>query len=117
MYAPNTKLEYTPFLDKVFGVLEGISETDSVVIMGDFNAHVGKDAQTWKGVIGKNGDSDSNAQARLLLNFWVDGGLSIMNTFFPHKDIHKYTWDRLGVLTIQKSFTDFLVASDDLRKN
>ena len=48
VYAPNTESEYAPFLDEVLGVLEGISGTDSIVLLGDFNAHVGNDAQTWK---------------------------------------------------------------------
>ena len=95
VYAPTTQSEYAPFLDEVLGVLEGISETDSIVLLGDFNAHVSKDAQTWKGVIGKNGDSDCNPQGRLLMDFSAGGSLPIMDTFFHHKDIHKYTWYRL----------------------
>ena len=117
MYAPNTKSECASFLDEVLGVLEGIPGTDSIVLLGDFNAHVENDAQTWKGVIGKNGDSDINAQGRLLLDFCADGSLSIMNTFFHHKDIHKYTWYRLGDSAIQKSLIDLFVVPDDLRKS
>ena len=119
VYAPNTESEseYAPFLDEVLGVLEEIPGTDSIVLLGDFNAHVGNDAQTWKGVIGKNGDSDINAQGRLLLDFCADGSLSIMNTFFHHKGIHKSTWYRLGDSAIQKSLIDLFVVSDDLRKS
>ena len=95
VYALNIELEYAPFVDGVLGVLEGISETDSIVLLGDFNAHVSKDAHTWKGVIGKNGDSDIHAQGRLLLNFWARGTLSIIDMSFHHKDIDKYTWYRL----------------------
>ena len=96
MYAPNTESEYVPFLNEILGVLEEIPGTDSIALLEDSNAHVGNDVQTWKGVIEKNGDSDTNAQDRVLLNFCTSGGLSIMNTFFHHKDIHKYTWYRLG---------------------
>ena len=117
MYVPNTALEYAPFVDKVFGVLKGIPETDFVLLMGSFNVHVGKDAQTWKGVILKNGDSDSNVQGSLLLDFCASVDLSIMNTFFHHKDIHEYTWYRLGDSVTQKSLIDLFVGSDDLRKN
>ena len=95
VYAPNTESEYAPLLDEVLGVLEGIPGTDPIVLLGDFNAHVGNDAQTWKGVIGKNGDSETNPQDRLLLDFCAGEGVSIMNTFFHHKDVHKYTWYRL----------------------
>ena len=117
VYAPNTESEYAPFLDEVLGVLEGIPGTDSIVLLGYFNAHVGNDAQMWKSVIGKNGDNDINAQGRLLLDFCAGGGLSIMNTFFHHKDIHKYTWYRLGDTATQKSLIDLFVISDDLRKS
>ena len=40
-----------------------------------------------------------------------------MNTFFHHKDIHKYTWCRLGDSATQKSLIDLFIVSDDLRKN
>ena len=109
VYVLNTELEHVPFLDKVFGVLEDITETDSVVLTGDFNVHGGKDIQTWKGVIGKNGGSDSNTQGKLPLDFFAGGSFSIMNTFFPHKDIHKYTWYRLGDSATQKSLIDLLL--------
>ena len=117
VYAPNMESEYAPFLDEVLDVLARIPGTDSIVLLGDFNVHVGNDAQTWKGVIGKNGDSDINAQGRLLLDFCVGGDSSIMNTFFHHKDIHKYTWYRLGDSATQKSLIDLFVVSDDLRKS
>ena len=117
VYAPNTESEYAPFLDEVLCVFQRIPETDSIVLLGGFNAHVGSDAQTWKGVIGKNGDSDTNVQGRLLLDFCAGGGLSIMNTFFHHKDIHKYTWYRLEDSATQKSLIDLFVVSDDLRKS
>ena len=117
VYASNTESEYAPFLDEVLGVLEGIPGTDFILLLEDFNAPVGSDAQTWKGVIGKNGDSNINAQGRLLLDFCAGEGLSIMNTFFHHKGIHKYTWYRLGDSATQTSLIDLFVVSDDLRKS
>ena len=116
VYAPNTESEYVPFLDEVLGVLEGIPGTNCIVLLGDFSAHVGNDAQTWKGVIRKNGDSDTKAQGRLLLNFCAGGGLSIMNTFFHHKDIHKYAWyTQVGRFGDPKIIDRLFVVADDLR--
>ena len=109
VHTANTESKYAPFLDEVLGVLEGIPGTDSIVLLGDFRAHVENDSQTWKGVIGKNGDSDTKAQGRLLLDFCAAGDLSIMNMFFHHKDIHKYTWYRLGDSASQKSPIDLFV--------
>ena len=113
IYAPNDGQEYTTFLDDVAEALETVPPTDSVMLIGDFNAHVGDDDQTWRGVIGRNGSPDFNHNGRLLLDFCACNGLSIMNTYFQHRDAHKYTWYR--ETSGQRSLIDFAVVSADLR--
>ncbi|KAK3510696.1 hypothetical protein QTP70_013702, partial [Hemibagrus guttatus] len=54
-YGPNSSVEYLTFLETLQGVLEGALTGDSIVLLGDFNAHVGDDIDTWRGVIGRNG--------------------------------------------------------------
>ncbi|TWW81502.1 hypothetical protein D4764_01G0013170 [Takifugu flavidus] len=57
-YGPNSSSAYPPFLESLEGVLESAPSGGSLVLLGDFNAHVGNDSVTWRVVIGKNGPPD-----------------------------------------------------------
>ncbi|KAK3571542.1 hypothetical protein QTP86_013175 [Hemibagrus guttatus] len=77
-YGPNGSVDYPTFLKTLRGVLEGTPIGDSIVLLGDFNAHVGNDSDTWRGVIGRNGPPDLNLSGVLLLDFCASHSLSIM---------------------------------------
>lgn len=61
--------------------------SDFVILLVDFNAYRGNDTETRWGVTGRNGLPNV-----VLLDFWANNGLSIINTMFEQKGAPKCTW-------------------------
>ena len=112
VYAVNATSEYKAFVDQVNDALLRVSTTESTVLTGDFNAHVGTDTDTWKDVIGTHEVAGLNENGRCLLQLCCSNGLRILNTFFLHREVHKYTWYRPGM--DRKSLIDFCIVLSDL---
>ena len=83
VYAPNATSEYQAFVDEVNDALLRVSAAESTVLMGDFNAHVGTDTDTWKGMIGKHEVTGLNENGRNLLQLCCSNGLPHHEYLFP----------------------------------
>ena len=62
------------------------------VLQGDSNAYVGNNAVIWRDIIGRNRLPDQNPGSILFFYFCASHGLSITNTMFVHKLVHKCIW-------------------------
>ena len=95
VYAPT--MSYTQEQKELFyqdlpSLLRTVPKDDKLLLLGDFNAHVGKDLKSWPDVIGPHGVGQENSNGQLLLTLCAEHGLTITNTLFQLPDIHKATW-------------------------
>ena len=63
MCAFNAVSKYQAFVDDVNKALQRVGSTESTILLRDFNAHIGTNSETWKGVIGRHEDPVFNAVA------------------------------------------------------
>ena len=63
-----------------------------IIIMGDPNGHVR--TKPVPGVVGNFGVGTINYEGKVLVDLAIRNNMAVMNTFFNHKDSHKYTWYR-----------------------
>ena len=94
-YAPTTtypepeKEEHYRSLSDVVG---RVPAADKLAILGDFNARVGSDHELYRPALGKFGKGSCNSNGELLLNFCMQFGLVVTNTYFNQSDCNYYTW-------------------------
>ena len=67
LYAPNATSEWQAFVDEVSDALLRVTPTESTILVGNFNAHVGTDTDARTSVIGKHGVTELNKNERYLL--------------------------------------------------
>ena len=94
-YAP-TLVADTEIKDQFYHQLDDkvneIPSSDTLFLLGDFNARVGAEVTLWPLVLGKHGIGNTNDNGQRLLQFCSYHHLCITNTLFKNKDMHKASW-------------------------
>lgn len=99
------------FFNKLNDIIEGIGNTREIIIAGDFNSRTGQ--QTGNKIIGPHGENIINDNGLRLINICEQNSLQILNGFYKHKEIHKYTWHQE---TLQiKSIIDYIIVRQKTR--
>jgi len=93
------------FYEKLLKETENINASKEICILGDLNARVGKKDNN--AVIGQYGESVVNDNGTRLIDLCESMSLKVMNGFYCHKNIHKFSWTqpRRGL----RSIIDYLI--------
>ena len=94
VYAPTSDYDDSE-VEYLYGQLqEVIEETpkkDNLIVLGDWNAKVGKDAQNnWQDTCGPFCNAETNERDHRLLEFAMYNELMLANTFGPHKTSRRW---------------------------
>jgi len=80
------------FYEELEHVFDYFRKYHMKMLLGDFNAKVGRE-NIFKPTIGQESlDQDSNDNGVRLVNFATSQNMVVKSTMFPHRNIHKYTW-------------------------
>ena len=94
-YAPtmtNPEENKETFYSQLKGTLRNIPITDKLLLIGDFNAKIGRVNNKWPSALCKYGIGKCNSNSELLLALCTEFDLIVTITMFKQKDAHKTTW-------------------------
>ena len=96
LHAPTEESEESvkdAWYSQVQEVLRTVPGHDMLIMLGDYNAKVGREVCAFQGTIGKHSlHETSNDNGIRLASLALQQNLVIGGTIFPHKDTHKGTW-------------------------
>ena len=107
--------EKLTFYEQLQDTIDALPIQAKYIIMGDLNGHVGSDRNGIESVIGPFNVGDRNPEGELIIDMCLTNSLSIMNTFYMHRESHKWTWYRWcreQQRYRDKSVIDYFISSD-----
>lgn len=94
VYAPtmtNSPETISSFYENLKSTIQKVPADDKIILLGDFNARVGTDFETWA-PLGRFGLGNMNENGLRLLQICTELDLAIGNTHFRTKSKYKTTW-------------------------
>lgn len=96
VYAPTEDKEDNEkdlFYSEVQKVIDEVPKHNILMVVGDMNAKVGREINAFGPAIGNESlHETSNNNGTRLVSLALTNGMIIGGTWYPHKDIHKWTW-------------------------
>ena len=95
MYAPTLSATLDAkdeFNKNLTSTIRNIPSTKQLILLGDFNARVGADNDSWPSCLGPFGVGKMNENGQRLLELCAFHNLCITNSFFKTKPQHKVSW-------------------------
>ena len=95
IYAPtlcSTSEAKDQFYEALDEAISRVPSTEGLLLLGDFNARVGADHDTWPSCLGHHGIGRMNENGQRLLELCCHHGLCVTNTYFKCKERHKVSW-------------------------
>ena len=118
VYAPQQgrpTLEKDEFYQQLQETMESMKYQTNLIICGDWNGHIGNDRRGYEQNMGVHGIGERNVEGQRILNFAMVNNLSIMNTYYEHRESHKWTWYRYNHQMqeyTQKSMIDLFLTNN-----
>ena len=91
--------------------MDKIPKQENIILGGDFNGRIGN--QPIQKCIGTYGEQVTHHNAAALRDFCVFNKFKLINSFYGHKDIHKFTSEARGT----RSIIDYIIINDRLKSN
>ena len=116
LYAPQSGLpepEKDRFYDQLQSTVAKIPASEMLIIVGDWNGHVGVDADAYMEAHGGHGFGVRNAEGERVLEFAVANDLLIGNTLFKKRDSHLVTYSSGN----HRTQIDYILFRKRLRKS
>ena len=84
------------FYGNLVHAIKTAPQSDKLVLLGYFNAGVGRDHSSWAGVLGKYEVGKAKDNGLLLISKCADHNLCIIDSLFRMVDKYKATWVHPG---------------------